>query len=92
MAEQAPSRLLVIAAGLLTQLIGAGCLVLSLASLPAAHDLHHGTHAAVGAAVAAVAALIVGALAYGSRPVRPKWQQSVELSHEYASRSASASA
>ncbi len=69
MPEQAPSRLLVIAAGLLTQLIGAGCLVLSLASLPAAHDLHHGTHAAIGAAIAAVAALIVGALAYGSRPV-----------------------
>lgn len=52
-----PSRALLIVAGLLTQLLGAACLVLALASIPIVHDLHGGTKAALASVIAALAAL-----------------------------------
>ncbi|HEY3806107.1 MAG TPA: nuclear transport factor 2 family protein [Kofleriaceae bacterium] len=62
-----PSRLLLIVAGAWTQLVGAAYLVLSLASLPVAHDLHAGTHALIASIIASVAAMVCGALIYRGR-------------------------
>jgi len=62
-----PSRLLLILAGAWTQLVGAAYLVLALASLPVAHDLHTGTHSLIASIVAAVAALVCGTLIYRGR-------------------------
>jgi SnoaL-like protein len=62
-----PSRLLLILAGALTQLVGAVCFVLALASLPVLHDLHSGTHALLASIVAAAATVICGTLVYRGR-------------------------
>ena len=62
-----PSRWLLIVAGAWTQLVGAAYLVLALASLPVAHDLHAGTHSLIASIVAALAALVCGALIYRGR-------------------------
>ncbi|HEX4449628.1 MAG TPA: nuclear transport factor 2 family protein [Kofleriaceae bacterium] len=62
-----PSRWLLIVAGAWTQLVGAAYLVLALASLPVAHDLHAGTHSLIASIVAALAALVCGALVYRGR-------------------------
>jgi hypothetical protein len=62
-----PSRALLIAAGLLTQLGGAACFVLVLASLPVVHDLPTGLTGAVASAVAAIAAMVCGLLVYRGR-------------------------
>ena len=59
--------MLLIIAGALTQLIGAACLILALASLPILHDLHSGTHSLIASIVAAFAAVICGTLAYRGR-------------------------
>ncbi len=64
-----PSRWLLIVAGAWTQLVGAAYLVLALASLPVAHDLHAGTHSLIASIVAALAALVCGALVYRGRLV-----------------------
>ncbi len=64
-----PSRALVIVAGLLTQLIGAACLVVGLASIPMVHDAHAGNTVLIGWIVAAFAALICGGLSYRGRLV-----------------------
>ena len=64
MGDRPPSRALLIVAGLLTQLCGAVCLVLALASLPIVHDLHGGTHGLLASAIAAIAAMVCGTLAY----------------------------
>jgi hypothetical protein len=64
-----PSRVLLIAAGVLTQLTGAVCLVLALAALPIAHDLRSGTTGVVATAVAALAALVCGPLIWRGRLV-----------------------
>ena len=62
-----PSRVLLIVAGALTQVVGAACLILNLASLPFAHDLHARTHSIVAAIVAALATVICGTLVYRGR-------------------------
>ena len=69
MSDSQPSRALLIAAGALTQLTGAACLVLGLASLPVVHDLHSGTHAVIASIVAALAAIVCGTLVYRGRLV-----------------------
>jgi len=62
-----PSRLLLIVAGLWTQLVGAAYLVLALASLPVAHDLHAGTRSLIASIVAALAGMVCGTLMYRGR-------------------------
>lgn len=64
-----PSRVLLIAAGVLTQLTGAVCLVLALAALPIVHDLRTGTTGVIATAVAALAALVCGPLIWRGRLV-----------------------
>jgi ketosteroid isomerase-like protein len=58
---------LLIAAGLLTQLLGAACLILALASLPVVHDLHGGTKAALASVVASLGAIVCGTLVWRGR-------------------------
>jgi hypothetical protein len=58
--EAQPSRALLIAAGSLTQLIGATCLVLALSSLPIAHDLRSGMGGLIASIIASLAAIICG--------------------------------
>lgn len=67
MADGQPSRVLLIIAGLLTQLLGASCFVLSLASIPVVHDLHGGTHAAIASVIASLAAIVCGTLVWRGR-------------------------
>jgi hypothetical protein len=62
-----PSRLLLIVAGALTQVMGAACLILNVASLPFAHDLHAHTHSILASIVAALATVICGTLVYRGR-------------------------
>lgn len=62
-----PSRVLLIVAGALTQVVGAACLILNVASLPFAHDLHARTHSILAAIVAALATVICGTLVYRGR-------------------------
>jgi len=62
-----PSRALLIVAGLLTQLLGAICLVLALASIPIVHDLQGGTKAALASVIAALAAMVCGTLVWRGR-------------------------
>ena len=69
MSAQQPSRLLLILAGALTQLVGAACLILGFASLPIVHDLHGGTKSIVASIVAALATVICGTLVYRGRLV-----------------------
>jgi len=68
-ADGQPSRVLLILAGLLTQLLGAACFVLSLASLPVVHDLRGGTHAAIASVVASLATIVCGTLVWRGRLV-----------------------
>jgi hypothetical protein len=65
--QRPPSRVLLVAAGALTQLVGAACLVLALASLPAVHDAHRGMSATVASAAAAAAGCVCGYLVYYGR-------------------------
>ncbi len=65
--DRQPSRALLIAAGLTTQLLGAACLVLALASLPIVHDLHGGTKAALASVVASLGAIVCGTLVWRGR-------------------------
>jgi hypothetical protein len=62
-----PSRALLIAAGVLTQLIGVACLVLALASIPMVVDAHTGMSAVIASVVAAVAAIVCGTLVWRGR-------------------------
>ena len=62
-----PSRVLLIVAGALTQVVGAACLVLNLASLPFAHDVHARTHSIIASIVAALATIVCGTLVYRGR-------------------------
>jgi hypothetical protein len=62
-----PSRVLLIIAGVLTQLLGAVCLVLALASIPVVHDLHGGTKSAVASVVASLGAIVCGTLVWRGR-------------------------
>jgi hypothetical protein len=64
-----PSRALLIAAGVLTQLIGLTCLVLALASIPVVVDTRTGMSAIGASIVAALAAIICGALVWRGRLV-----------------------
>jgi ketosteroid isomerase-like protein len=64
-----PSRALLIAAGLLTQLLGVVCLVLSLASLPVAHDLKTGMSGVIASVFASLAAIVCGTLVWRGRLV-----------------------
>jgi hypothetical protein len=65
--DKQPSRALLIAAGLSTQLLGAASLVLALASLPVVHDLHGGTKAALASVVASLGAIVCGTLVWRGR-------------------------
>jgi hypothetical protein len=58
---------MLVIAGAATQIVGASYLVLGLASLPVAHDLHAGTHSLIASIVAAVAAIVCGTLVYRGR-------------------------
>ncbi len=62
-----PSRTLLIVSGVLTQVVGAACLILNAASLPFAHDLHARTHSIVASIIAALATVICGTLVYRGR-------------------------
>ncbi|HEY5947259.1 MAG TPA: nuclear transport factor 2 family protein [Kofleriaceae bacterium] len=64
-----PSRALLIAAGVMTQAIGALCLVLALASVPIAHDLRSGMSGVVASVVASLAAIVCGTLVWRGRLV-----------------------
>ncbi|HEY1557956.1 MAG TPA: nuclear transport factor 2 family protein, partial [Kofleriaceae bacterium] len=64
-----PSRVLLVLAGMMTQLLGVGCLIATLASLPIVHDLHHGMQALVASGLAAVAAIVCGTLVWRGRLV-----------------------
>ena len=50
-----------------TQLIGAVCLVLALASLPIAHDMNSGTSGVIASIVASLAAIVCGTLVWRGR-------------------------
>ncbi len=69
MGDGQPSRVLLIIAGLLTQLLGGVCLVLALASLPVVHDLHGGTKSALASVIAALGAIVCGTLVWRGRLV-----------------------
>lgn len=62
-----PSRALLVAAGVSTQLIGAVCLVLALASIPVVADLGIGMSSVIASIVAAVAAIVCGTLVWRGR-------------------------
>ncbi len=62
-----PSRALLIAAGLLTQLIGATCFVLGLASIPVVHDLKGGMSGVAASVIASLAAIVCGTLVWRGR-------------------------
>lgn len=62
-----PSRALLIAAGVLTQLIGVVCLVLALASIPMVVDAHTGMSAVIASVIAALAAIVCGSLVWRGR-------------------------
>src|SRR5690349_1892381 len=66
---QRPSRILLVVAGVVTMVLGLGCLVLALASLPLAHDLHQGMHVVAASVVAAIAAIVCGVLMWRGRLV-----------------------
>ncbi|MFT3697637.1 MAG: nuclear transport factor 2 family protein [Kofleriaceae bacterium] len=62
-----PSRWLLIVAGLLTQVVGSACLILNVASLPFAHDLHARTHSIIASIIAALATIVCGTLVWRGR-------------------------
>jgi ketosteroid isomerase-like protein len=64
-----PSRALLIAAGSMTQLIGAVCLVLGLASIPVVHDLKGGMGGVIASVIASLAAIVCGTLVWRGRLV-----------------------
>lgn len=64
-----PSRLLLVLAGGLTQAVGVAYLILGLASLPIAHELHGGIRSVAVSIVAALATVVCGTLAYRGRMV-----------------------
>src|SRR5207248_177177 len=64
-----PTRALLITAGVLNQVLGVGCLVLALASLPVVHDLHHGTQSVIASVIASFAAIVCGTLLWRGRLV-----------------------
>jgi ketosteroid isomerase-like protein len=64
-----PSRALLIAAGLLTQLLGGVCLILSLASIPVAADLKTGMSGVAASVFASLAAIVCGTLVWRGRLV-----------------------
>lgn len=64
-----PSRALLIAAGVLTQLIGITCLVLALASVPIVIDSRSGMSAIGASIIAALAAIVCGSLVWRGRLV-----------------------
>lgn len=64
-----PSRALLIAAGVLTQLIGLTCLVLALASIPIVIDTRSGMSAIGASIIAALAAIVCGSLVWRGRLV-----------------------
>lgn len=64
-----PSRALLIAAGVLTQVMGAVCFILALASLPVAHDLNTGVSGVIASIIAALAAIVCGTLVWRGRLV-----------------------
>jgi hypothetical protein len=64
-----PSRALLIAAGVLTQLIGVTCLVLALASIPIVVDTRAGMSAVGASVVAALAAIVCGSHVWRGRLV-----------------------
>ena len=64
-----PSRALLIAAGVLTQLIGITCLVLALASIPIVIDTRSGMSAIGASIIAALAAIVCGSLVWRGRLV-----------------------
>lgn len=68
-AGKQPSRALLIAAGLLTQLIGALCFILGLASIPVVHDLKGGMSGVLASVIAALAAIVCGTLVWRGRLV-----------------------
>src|SRR4051812_35377899 len=51
----------------MTQVLGTLCLVLSLASLPVAHDLKTGTGSVAASVLASVAAIVCGTLVWRGR-------------------------
>lgn len=67
MGDGQPSRVLLVVAGLMTQVLGGVCLVLALASLPVVHDLHGGTRAALASVIAALGAIVCGTLVWRGR-------------------------
>ena len=68
-AGKQPSRALLIAAGLLTQLIGALCFILGLASIPVVHDLKGGMSGVIASVIASLAAIVCGTLVWRGRLV-----------------------
>jgi hypothetical protein len=64
---KAPSRIVPVFAALFTQLIGAACLVIGLASIPMVHDTHRGNEILIGWIAGAFFALICGGLSYQGR-------------------------
>ncbi len=64
-----PSRVLLVAAGLLTQLIGAACFVLGLASIPVVSDLKGGMSGVIASVIASLAAIVCGTLVWRGRLV-----------------------
>lgn len=64
-----PSRVLLIAAGLLTQVIGATCLILGLASIPVIADLKGGMSGVIASVIASLAAIVCGTLVWRGRLV-----------------------
>ncbi len=67
--EPPPSRLLLTLAGGLTQVLGLAYLVLGLAALPIAHELHGGTRSVIVSIVAALTAVVCGNLVYRGRMI-----------------------
>ena len=68
-AASPPNRTVLVFSGLFTQLIGAACLVLGLASFPVMHDLHRPIHVVIAWVLSALGALICGGLSYRARIV-----------------------
>lgn len=64
-----PSRLLLVLAGGLTQIAGAAYLILGLASLPIANELHGGVRSVAVSMVAALATVVCGTLVHRGKMV-----------------------
>lgn len=69
MYDPPPSRLLLVLAGGLTQLAGAAYLILGLASLPIANELHGGVRSVAVSILAAVATVVCGTLVHRGKMV-----------------------